>query len=628
MTKKERKQKLTELIEMKTPTWLTPEVYQDYKAKFGFYKTTEFTPSAFQTAVEDLPGIISGSVTAQNPQWKYIDANVTAEFFYRMWEDKRLISPPSTGQDPKTWSKSNYETACEHFGNMWGDVNGSYWLREGTLNLVYYQERQDYVLEATDIEHRLWGIIGGAKGLLELKSDKSLWFTSPNIRRSKEDELINLQAMSDLDIEQSKKEQLAGMSIQVNGLTIDDIAVEASKYSDIEIKKDEVLKFYFKKTKIFKIRLLPMFTDKECHNFYKTLNKASNKTLPQLLHASTYDSIFWIKENSSIKLENFGGGHFNLHPFYKQLFPNSLKINLETFMISNLLFQYVTKKKGKHFVESTDAKIKSYIEDTHGYQKDWESDEIEDIKDSVIEKLDILYKFYSEIENPKFSRQVIQQVLRTIEWLEEEGNKVIFDWNLFANSLYDFIEQKRVHPKTNADGTKNKLKGTKTPFGVDLGASNIRNYESAFNHIKDEFLFKYLYKGSKDDSKQIGITNYSDRIPRLFSNEVIDDSEKKHKGKDIDNTPISGRRVGGHIISDFELIRLSDEERVQAFIDEDLGDEFDFDLNCRAMSSYHNLRMSILRLSEYLSVMNDSDEVVKQKIREKKESLKNKPILV
>ena len=73
---------------------------------------------------------------------------------------------------------------------------------------------------------------------------------------------------------------------------------------------------------------------------------------------------------------------------------------------------------------------------------------------------------------------------------------------------------------------------------------------------------------------------------------------------------------------------MTDEERVQAFIDEDLGDEFDFDLNCRAMSCKHNLRMSILRLSEYLSVMNESDDVVKQKIREKKESLKNKPILV
>ena len=46
------------------------------------------------------------------------------------------------------------------------------------------------------------------------------------------------------------------------------------------------------------------------------------------------------------------------------------------------------------------------------------------------------------------------------------------------------------------------------------------------------------------------------------------------------------------------------------------------------MSCKHNLRMSILRLSEYLSVMNESDDVVKQKIREKKESLKNKPILV
>ena len=102
----------------------------------------------------------------------------------------------------------------------------------------------------------------------------------------------------------------------------------------------------------------------------------------------------------------------------------------------------------------------------------------------------------------------------------------------------------------------------------------------------------------------------------------------RDRGNDIDNTPIQGRRVGGHIVSDYELVRLTDKERIQAFIDEGLGDTFDFDLNCRAMSSYHNLRMGILRLSEYLKVMNESDEVVSNTKKLKKESLQNKSILV
>ena len=199
-------------------------------------------------------------------------------------------------------------------------------------------------------------------------------------------------------------------------------------------------------------------------------------------------------------------------------------------------------------------------------------------------------------------------------------NQVIFDWNSFANSLYTFIETHRVHQS-------GPNQGVKTKFGVDMGASNIKNYKYAFTYIKQNFLQEYIVKDNLD-SKEIGVITKSDRIPRLFSNEVIDDSEKKYEGKDINNTPIKGRRVGGHIISDFELIRMTDEERVQAFIDEGLGNKFDFDLNCRAMSSYHNLRMSILRLSEYLSVMNESDDDVKEKIRQKKESLSKKPILV
>jgi hypothetical protein len=185
--------------------------------------------------------------------------------------------------------------------------------------------------------------------------------------------------------------------------------------------------------------------------------------------------------------------------------------------------------------------------------------------------------------------------------------------------LYKFIQTERIHQE-------GPDKGTKTKFGTNLGASNLADYKSAFYYIKKRFLQDTIIK--KDESLNIGICIKSERVPRLFSNDVIDDSFKKENGIDIDGNPIEGRRVGGHIISDFELIRMTDEERVQAFISEGLGNKFDFDLNCRAMSSYHNLRMGVLRLSEYKTIMHLPDSDIRTTILKKKEAISNKPILV
>ena len=46
------------------------------------------------------------------------------------------------------------------------------------------------------------------------------------------------------------------------------------------------------------------------------------------------------------------------------------------------------------------------------------------------------------------------------------------------------------------------------------------------------------------------------------------------------------------------------------------------------MSGHHNRRMGVLRLSEYMKVINDSDEIVKDKQRQKYDELKSKDILV
>ena len=56
---------------------------------------------------------------------------------------------------------------------------------------------------------------------------------------------------------------------------------------------------------------------------------------------------------------------------------------------------------------------------------------------------------------------------------------------------------------------------------------------------------------------------------------------------------------------------MTDEERDEAFKKESLGDKFDFDKNCRAMSAYHNNRMGVLRLSSYLNIIDEPDENVR-----------------
>ena len=594
-TKKEKKEGLTSLIEMHTPDWLTKQVYQEYLGAFNYHKKNLSNPSNFKANIEELIG--KQLTYVPNIQWGYLDVNVTAKFFVDLWREGRLISPPSTGQDPKQYTKSNEETASTHAGNMWGDDKGSFWLREGVLNFVIYPNGKT-VLEATDIEHRLWGIIAAALGYVPFKSNRKLYFESPKIKKLNEDGSIS-------------------NSIQINGMTVYDIVEESNKYVENGIVTiDDVLNRYYSVGHTFKLRILPMYSEKECHNFYEVLNKSDNKTDAQLLHASTYPSNFWLKTISSIKLDRFKAADYKLHPLFKNLYPKKLLIKLESFMTSHMIFQYVINNES--FVESTDAKIKQKIHDTYGYSSDWNGNEIEDIKQDIIEKLDILYKFYSQIENPKITRQVIQQILQTLKWIDDE-NYIVCDWNLFANSLYEFIQAERIHHEGDD-------KGTKTKFGTNLGASNLRNYKSAFAYIKKGFLQEHIIKN--EDSLSIGISIKSDSIPRLFSNDVIDDSYKKEKGIDIDGNIINGRRVGGHIISDFELIRMTPDERVQAFIDEGLGDNFDFDLNCRAMSSYHNLRMSILRLSEYLNIMHLPDSVIKEAIKKKKESLSNKPILV
>jgi hypothetical protein len=587
----ERKAELTRLIEAETPSWLTKDVYGKYLETFNYHQSKiekQFNKHVGDILEKDFTNAIP------NPQWGFIDVKVSAEILVKLYEKGRIISPPSTGQDPKSYNLTNVLTASEHFANHWGNDDGSFWLRDGVVNLVLYPNG-NLVFECTDIEHRLWGIIGGALDLVKLKSDKKLIFQSYKIKRPLDP---NDSSVGFVDY------------IEVNGMYISDIVKEANKYTDEELVSEyDVLKRYYEG--LFNLRILPMYSAKDCHNFYKVLNKVDNKSIGQLLHADTGDFTQFLKGFSSIKLERFKAADYKLHPFLN-LYPIEKKISLETFMVAHLITQYVISNK---FIDSTDGKLKDVIEQTYCYQ----SYVNEDLKESILEKFDILYDYFSKIDNLKLSRQYILQFLEIYKWVQNE-NMAICDMDIFANALYNFIETQRVHPKGSPDA------GTKTRFGVHMGASNKNDYLDAFSDIKSNFLYKALTDESY--ALSIGLCRKSNRVPRLFSAETVLDSFNKNKGLDVDNNPIDGKPVGGHIISDSELIRMTDSERIEAFKSEKLGDKFKFELNCRAMSSYHNLRMSVLRLSEYKELINEPDSIVRAKVREKREYLKSKPILV
>ena len=114
---------------------------------------------------------------------------------------------------------------------------------------------------------------------------------------------------------------------------------------------------------------------------------------------------------------------------------------------------------------------------------------------------------------------------------------------------------------------------------------------------------------------------------RDYSRDLLNKRYKECGGIDIDGEHFVHPEAA-HIISQMELIRMTEDERNQAFKDEGLGDTFDYEKNCMAMSMYHIRRMSCLRLSEYKEIMNESDEVVKLAVSNKYNELESKEILI
>ena len=229
ITKKERTERLSKIIEMQPPSWLTSEIYNEYNERRQELKASLKPQSALMTMFK---GLDKGDYH-KSPTWKSFSFQFSPEILVNLWSKDRIISDPTTGQDPKRYSGPNLKTASNHAARQWGwtqqyiDGEGyfnsnSQWIEYGTFNLVKYPAG-DTVLEPCNVEHRLWGLIGFPLDLVPIDYKENLYYYNDD-----------LEPMYD----EKTNEMIHRM--KVNGMYLSDI-VSAAKEKGCDTTKDDIL---------------------------------------------------------------------------------------------------------------------------------------------------------------------------------------------------------------------------------------------------------------------------------------------------------------------------------------------------------------------------------------------------
>jgi hypothetical protein len=583
MTNSERKTALSSLIEMKAPNWLTKEKYQTFLSERDTLKLN------FDIHQHLGPILTNNQLkwndARHNKAWDSWEVSLSPKFLIDKYLSQELISDPTSGQDPKTYSKENEKIAGAHAARHWGykkiishsglDMidTPSEWIQAGTFNLITMDGR--LVIVPINVEHRIWGLIGFPLDLVKLDPNKELWYYNQKLPET-----------YDASINKMVK------GIRVDGLYLSEIVAKC-RALNADITADDIKNRFYENTFIF--QFLPFYSQKETENFFKEVNSSSAKSDPQLFHAEPHPIQYWIKEFSSPKVVDFTPANKQYHPLFEEMSISS-KVKLETMMIAHTILEF--NLSDRKYIQHSDKSLISLFS-INSNKVD------EDLKEQIITDMDWLYSILSKSESyTQPTRQLVQHILKIKDFLEEEG-QVIADHYLFINEWNRWFGDNQYN---NDDLTK---------FALAWRKSAVDAYKDAWKIIKKDFLTK----------SNIGIVNKSDRIPRLFDSETIQDSLKVEKGIDIDGKILTTKAVGGHCISDFELLRMTNEERDIAFKQEGLGDVFDHKKNCRAMSHYHNIRMGVLRLSEYLPIIND-EKMVREFRMKKYNEIKNKEILI
>lgn len=584
MKKEERNEQLARLMEMTPPIWLTEQKYKSFldnrdtlKNEFNFRRHVNELFGDYGISYED--GIVDKA-------WKSWNISIGPKFIVDKYLKGELISDPTSGQDPKTLSKQNLKAASIHAGRHWGSMkelnddncvkdSPSEWINFGTFNLITLDGKLCIV--PINVEHRLWGLLGFPLNLVTLESKNELWYYHEELPEQYDSSLNKMVN-----------------GIKVNGLYLSEIVSKCTE-NGVTITENSILKRFYQNQ--FKFQFLPFYSQPETEKYFIEINSSSNKSIAQQFHAEPHHIQYWVKGFSSIKVSKFTPAKSPLHPVFESMNHQKL-VQLESMMITHTVLQRALSDS--KFVRHSDASLVERF--------DINKDKVtEDIKEVVINDLDWLYSLISKSDIPlPITKELTQHFLKTRDYLDESG-KVIADKSLFINSWVDWFS------KNQKDSN-----GQLTLFAGHWRKSAIDECKKAWTIILNEFLSNGI---------DIGVLPKSTSVPRLFSESKIFDSYIENNKLDVNNTLLTSKPVGGHIISDMELIRMTVEERNQAAKLEGIGDTFDFDKNCRAMSSYHNLRMGILRLSEYLPII-DNEKLIREARIKKYNELKQKEILI
>lgn len=584
MNKKQKTAELTRLMEMTPPSWLTKETYQEFLDSRDTWQR-EFSMA---WSLNELLGQDAKDFTIDKG-WNSADGATSPKFLLDKYLKEELISDPTTGQDPKTWSPDNVKTASKHAGNQWGykkeiiqmgnDVminTPSAWINFGTFNLIKMGGK--LCITPINVEHRLWGLIAFPMNLITLASKHSLWFYHRD-----------LPEVYDSEIQKMVR------GIRVNDMYLSDIVAKCNELGATNVTEDTIKNRFFENK--FKFSFLPFFSQTQTEEYFAEINDSSSKSVAQMFHAEPHPIQYWVKEFSSVKVTKFTPCGKHLHPVFETMKDGNL-VKLEPLMISHTVLQ--KNIKGGYIPHSDKALVSLFDEN-----KNKVTDEI---KENTISDLNWLDSVLSKSETPiSITKQIAQHFLKIRDYLDD-SNKVIADKALFIDEWNVWFASKG----------ENQNNGQLTEFAGYWRKSTIDAYKGAWGIILNEFISR---------NEEVGIVTKSPAVPRLFSDDVVYDSYIEHYKMDVDGKLLTTKPVGGHVISDMELIRMTTEERNQAFIDVGIGDTFDFNKNCRAMSKYHNLRMGVLRLSEYLPIM-DNEKMVREARIKKYNELKQKEILI
>ena len=584
MNKKQKTAELSRLMEMIPPSWLTNETYEEFLDNRDTWQR-EFSMA---WSLNELLGHDAKDFTIDKG-WNSADGATSPKFLLDKYLNGELISDPTTGQDPKTWSPDNVKTASKHAGNQWGykkeiitmgnDViinTPSAWINFGTFNLIKMGGK--LCITPINVEHRLWGIIAFPMNLITLASKHSLWFYHKD-----------LPEVFDSEIQKMVR------GIRVNDMYLSDIVTKCNELGATNVTEDTIKNRFFENK--FKFSFLPFFSQTQTEEYFSEINDSSSKTVAQMFHAEPHPIQYWVKEFSSVKVTKFTPCGKHLHPVFETMKYGNL-VKLESLMISHTILQ---KNIKGGYIPHSDKALVSLFDDNKSKVTD-------EIKENTISDLNWLDSVLSKSEIPlSITKQLAQHFLKIRDYLDD-SNKVIADKALFIDEWNEWFASKG----------ENQNNGQLTEFAGYWRKSTTDAYKGAWGIILNEFISR---------NEEVGIVIKSPAVPRLFSDDVIYDSHIEHTKIDVDGKLLTTKPVGGHRISDMELIRMTTEERNQAFIDEGIGDTFDFNKNCRAMSKYHNLRMGVLRLSEYLPIM-DNEKAVRQARIKKYNELKQKEILI